>query len=89
MVINSTGPSGGSGNGVQRELMTAAEVIDYLRLDVLSKNPTEKLRSLIRRQGLPAKKRGRLRLFRRSQVDAWLDGENGRKMQRLTRLQGK
>jgi excisionase family DNA binding protein len=54
--------------------MTDAETIAYLRLDADGRDPAERLRNLVRRQGLPVIRRGRLRLFRRSDVDAWLDG---------------
>lgn len=57
------------------ELMTEAETIGFLRLDVDCRDPKERLRNLVRRQGLPIIKRGRLHLFRRSDVDAWLNGE--------------
>ncbi len=59
---------------IQPELMTGDETVSYLRLDVGSDNPRERLRNLVRRQGLPCIKRGRLLLFRRVAVDAWLDG---------------
>jgi excisionase family DNA binding protein len=59
------------------ELMSVAEVIDYLRLANLPGDPRERLRTLRRRQRLPYIKKGRLFLFRRSDVDAWL--ETGRK----------
>jgi len=63
----------------QTELLTAAETITYLRLDTDQRNPAERLRNLIRRQGLPVIRRGTLRLFRRSAIDAWLDaGQRGR-----------
>ena len=55
-------------------LMTAEEVIVYLRLDSDKRNPGERLRNLIRRQRLPVIRRGRLMLFRRSAIDTWLDG---------------
>ena len=58
-----------------KENMTAADVIDYLRLDADSRDPHERLRNLVRRQGLPMIRRGRLQLFRREAVDAWLDGK--------------
>jgi hypothetical protein len=54
-------------------LMTADEVIAYLRLNSDQRNPAERLRNLIRRQGLPVIRRGRLQLFRRSAIDEWLD----------------
>lgn len=57
------------------ELLTADETIRYLRLDADERNPAERLRTLIRRQGLPAIRRGRLLLFRRTALDAWLDRE--------------
>jgi excisionase family DNA binding protein len=56
------------------ELLTRAEIIEYLRLDTDDRNAAERLRNLIRRQGLPFLKRGRLFLFRKSAVDAWLNG---------------
>ncbi len=56
------------------ELLTAAEAIKYLRLDVDQRHPGERLRNLYRRQGLPVCKRGKLLLFRKSAIDAWLDG---------------
>ncbi|MGI8981629.1 MAG: helix-turn-helix domain-containing protein [Pirellulaceae bacterium] len=56
------------------ELMTPEETAAYLRLDAKDGNPKERLRNLIRRQRLPVASRGRLRLFRRTAVDAWLDG---------------
>lgn len=59
-------------------LLTPAEVIGYLRLDTDGRDPAERLRNLIRRHGLPTIKRGRLQLFRRSAVDAWLDADLGR-----------
>lgn len=61
------------------ELMTAAETIAYLRLDADDRDAAERLRSLTRYQGLPRLKRGRLILYRRSAVDAWLDGERAKK----------
>lgn len=59
------------------DLLTAAEVISYLRLDVDGRNAAERLRTLMRRQALPAIRRGKLLLFRRAAVDAWLDGGGG------------
>jgi hypothetical protein len=58
------------------ELLTDADAIKYLRLDVDQRNPAERLRNLVRRQGLPIIKKGKLRLFRRSSVDAWLAKPN-------------
>jgi hypothetical protein len=55
-------------------MMTADETITYLRLADDDRDPAERLRNLVRRQGLPLVKRGKLRLFRRAAVDAWLDG---------------
>ncbi|MFO0897588.1 MAG: hypothetical protein U0836_09220 [Pirellulales bacterium] len=55
--------------------LTADECVVYLRLDVGGDNPRERLRNLVRRQGLPVLKRGRLQLFAREAVDAWLRGE--------------
>jgi excisionase family DNA binding protein len=55
------------------DLMTTTEAIVYLRLNADDRDPTERLRNLIRRQGLPQIRRGKLRLFRRSAIDAWLD----------------
>jgi hypothetical protein len=60
---------------VDHELMTAAETIAYLRLDTDERDPVERLRSLTRYQRLPRLRRGRLVLYRRSEVDAWLEGE--------------
>jgi excisionase family DNA binding protein len=54
-------------------MMTAEEVITYLRLGLDARDPVERLRNLVRRQGLPMVKRGKLRLFRRAAVDSWLD----------------
>jgi hypothetical protein len=56
-------------------LMTAAEAIEYLRLNADERDPAERLRNLWRHHGLPRIRRGRLLLFRRSAVDAWLDGK--------------
>jgi excisionase family DNA binding protein len=59
-------------------LMTAAETIAFLRLDAGGGNANERLRNLIRRNRLPVIRRGRLKLFRREAVDAWLAaGERG------------
>jgi Helix-turn-helix domain len=55
------------------DLLTALEAIIYLRLNEDDRDPVERLRNLIRRQGLPQIRRGKLRLFRRSAIDAWLD----------------
>jgi hypothetical protein len=77
-------------SGTQPELMTAAETIAYLRLDVDERDATERLRNLIRRQRLPVLRRGRLQLFRRAEIDAWLAGEaSGRRTKPLARLVGK
>lgn len=57
------------------ELMTPEEAARYLRLDAKDGDPAERLRNLVRRQRLPTCGRGRLRLFRKSAVDAWLDGD--------------
>jgi hypothetical protein len=54
-------------------MMTEAETIAYLRLDVDERNPAERLRNLVRRQRLPCVRRGRLILYRRAAVDAWLE----------------
>jgi len=59
--------------GQSLDLMTATETISYLRLDVDDRNPKERLRNLVRRQRLPEIKRGKLRLYRRSAIDAWLE----------------
>lgn len=61
------------------DLMTADEAIRYLRLDADDRDPAERLRSLTRYQGLPRLKRGRLILYRRSEVDAWLNGERAKR----------
>jgi len=60
------------------DLLTPQEAIAYLRLDADGAKPDVRLRSLIRRQRLPVLKRGRLRLFRRTAIDAWLEGARGR-----------
>jgi hypothetical protein len=74
--------------GGQPALMTDDEVIAYLRLDVGSANPRERLRNLIRRSHLPVQRRGGLRLFRRSDIDAWLAGEKpGKRIRSPARLQ--
>jgi hypothetical protein len=67
---------------IARELLTATEVVEYLRLDTDGRNSLERLRNLIRRHGLPVIRRGGLRLFRRSELDLWLDAER-RKPRRL------
>jgi hypothetical protein len=68
----------------QPDLLTDLEVIVYLRLDTDGRNSAERLRNLIRRQGLPVIRRGKLRLFRRVAIDAWLDaGQRGK--QRIPR----
>jgi len=54
-------------------LLTEDEVIRYLRLDQDSRDPQERLRNLIRRQGLPRIRKGRLTLFSRSAVNSWLE----------------
>jgi excisionase family DNA binding protein len=60
----------------QPTMMTEAEIIAYLRLGVDDRDPAERLRNLVRRQRLPCVRRGRLTLFRRAAVDAWLDKRN-------------
>jgi hypothetical protein len=76
--------------GVQSlpDLLTAADAIAYLRLDADGRDAGERLRNLVRRQGLPMIRRGRLQLFRRAAVDAWLDGgqRNGRRTKHPARL---
>ncbi len=57
------------------ELMTRDELIGYLKLDAEGGDPTERVRNLIRRHGLPVLRCGRLLRFRRSHVDQWLAGE--------------
>ena len=57
------------------ELLTPDEAIRYLRLDAEPGDPRERLRNLVRRQGLPCLRRGKLRRFRRSELMAWLSGE--------------
>jgi helix-turn-helix protein len=69
------------------EFLTAEEVIAYLRLDALGGNAKEHLRNLIRRQQLPVITRGRLKLFRRSAIEAWAAaGERGNKSNAPARL---
>ena len=61
-------------------IMNADDLITYLRLDAKQGDAHERLRNLIRRQKLPVIKRGKLQLFRRASVDAWLAaGERGAK----------
>ncbi len=61
-------------------LLTPDEAICYLRLDSDKRQAKERLRNLIRRQGLPVIRRGRLQLFRRAAIDDWLDGnQHGRR----------
>ena len=55
------------------EMLTQEDLIRYLRLDVDERNPVERVRNLIRHQGLPVIRRGRLLLFRKSALDEWLD----------------
>lgn len=69
--------------------MTAAETITLLRLDAEPGDSGERLRNLIRRQQLPVLRRGRLQLFKREEIDAWLRGERvSRKIQHPARLVG-
>lgn len=69
------------------ELLTAREVIAYLRLDAQDGNAGERLRNLVRRHRLPVIRRGRLQLFRKSAVDAWLDaGQRGLRTKHPARL---
>lgn len=56
-------------------LMTPPEVISLLRLDDGAGDAKERLRNLVRRQGLPVVRAGRLTLFRRADVNRWLDGK--------------
>ncbi len=58
---------------VPLEMLTQEDLIRYLRLDVDERNPVERVRNLIRHQGLPVTRRGRLLLFRKTAVDEWLD----------------
>jgi hypothetical protein len=68
------------------DLLTAAETIRYLRLDTDNRDPAERLRNLVRRQRLPCIRRGRLLLFRKSAIDAWLDGTRTRNPARLNNV---
>jgi hypothetical protein len=70
------------------ELLTPAEAIEYLRLDADGCDAAERLRNLVRRQGLPVIRRGRLQRFRRSAIDTWLDGgqRSGRRISNPARL---
>lgn len=69
--------------------MNADDVIAYLRLDAQPGNARERLRNLVRRQRLPVCKKGKLQLFRRASVDAWLAaGERGAKSKHPARLVG-
>jgi hypothetical protein len=63
-------------NAIFPELLTDTDAIQYLRLDVDERNPAERLRNLVRRQGLPVIRKGKLRLYRRSAIDAWLNKPN-------------
>jgi len=58
---------------VPPEMLTQEDLIRYLRLDVDDRDPVERVRNLIRYQGLPVTRRGRLLLFRKTAVDQWLD----------------
>lgn len=58
----------------RHDLLTAAEVIDYLRLNTGNRNAELALRNLVRRQRLPIIRRGGVVVFRRAAIDAWLDG---------------
>ena len=58
---------------VPQEMLTQEDLIRYLRLDVDERNPIERVRNLMRYQGLPVIRRGRLLLFRKTAVDEWLD----------------
>jgi hypothetical protein len=58
---------------VPPEMMTQEDLIRYLRLDVDERNPVDRVRNLIRHQGLPVTRRGRLLLFRKTAVDSWLE----------------
>lgn len=55
------------------EMLTQDDLIRYLRLDVDDRDPVERVRNLMRYQGLPVIRRGRLLLFRKTAVDNWLD----------------
>jgi hypothetical protein len=69
------------------ELMTAPELIAYLRLDSDDRDAIWRLRNLIRGHRLPVIRRGRLQLFRKSAIDAWLEAKppNGRRTRRPAR----
>jgi len=56
-------------------LLTPDEVIQLLRLDDGAGDAKERLRNLIRRQGLPVVRAGRLVRFRRTDVECWLDAK--------------
>jgi excisionase family DNA binding protein len=57
------------------DLLTLLEVIELLRLDADGGDAKERLRNLIRRQGLPVIRAGRFVRFRRGDVEAWLEGK--------------
>ena len=58
---------------VPPEMMTQEDLIRYLRLDVDERDPVERVRNLMRYQGLPVTRRGRLLLFRKMAVDhGWM-----------------
>jgi excisionase family DNA binding protein len=63
----------GATDASEAPMMTEQETIAYLRLDTDHRDPAERLRNLVRRQGLPVVRRGKLRLFRRAAVNAWLE----------------
>jgi hypothetical protein len=67
---------------VPPEMMTQEDLIRYLRLDVDDRDPVERVRNLVRYQGLPVTRRGRLLLFRKTAVDEWLDVPARRKYAR-------
>ena len=46
------------------------------RVTIDDRDPAERLRNLVRRQGLPVVRRGRLLVFRKAAVDQWLDVRN-------------
>jgi hypothetical protein len=55
------------------EILTKEDVIRLLRLDDGGGNAGERLRNLVRRQGLPVVRVGRMIRFRRSAIEKWLD----------------
>lgn len=52
--------------------LTESEAIAYLRLNIDGRDPKERLRNLVRRQGLPRVRKGKVILYPRQKIDEWL-----------------